>query len=644
KLNKRLIPLMHQDVEEAATPENIARLNYIFARKEDNFDHALDQLLQTLETNIEWVREHTRLGELAQRWQQQSQPVALTLRGEELNAAEHWIAEQPSKAPPPTSLHRSFISQSRLAASKRQRYWLIGAITVAVLAGTLAVWAEFNRRQAVAERERVERVLIKTTQATKDLVVNIAGEYATRQGVPRSLIIDILFQSRKLVDELAGIEESRPELLMNGGFALAELSDALRLQGEQQAALETALASVRVFQQLGKAGAVEEASQIALILAYDRLGDAQLQAQQTPHAMQSFKQGLDIVKTLPTSDLQQRHLAIANENIANVLSIQGALEKALALHLEVLATRRQQILIEPDSAIAQRELAVSLENVGDLHIAQESPEQSIRAYRESLALAQKLADSNPTNTQWQQDLATANHKLGNALMALDEPSLALRFYRADQAISKQLLASDSEWIDWQQALMVSHERVGNASYRAGKAEDSLVAFSAALDLAKIIIENEQQPPAWLANLAKLFQQVSLISQELGQGEQALAVAEEAVTRIAQADSNSQLLPDLHNNVAWFALFQRQYQQALAAAESAIAKAPETLLYAVNRAHALMFLGETELAAQAYRQPLASLANRVNWIAMIRADFVALRKAGLSHRLMLEIEQELNSYE
>lgn len=641
RLNKRLIPVVHHDVNDADTPAAIARLNYIFARQQDDFAAACNALCDAVATNIEWIREHTRLGELAGRWQQQSQSAALVLRGEELAAAEQWLAEQPNKAPAPTKLHHSLISSSRLAANKRQRYWLVGAISIAIFAGSLAVWAEFNRRQAVAERERVERVLIKTTEATKDLVVNIAGEYATRQGVPRSLIIDILYQSRKLVDELASIEESRPELLLNGGFALAELSDALRLQGEQQAALETAKGSVRVFEQLRNSGTVTEASQIALILAYDRLGDAEFVLQNLTEAMQAFQQGLAIVQTLPSSVLQQRHLAIANENIATVLAANGELAQALALHQQVLESRRELLSQSPEDTEAQRGLAVSLEHVGDLQLALGDAELAIAPYRESLALAQQLAQKNPQNTQWQQDLATANHKLGNALMALDEPAFALRFYRADQAISAQLHASDPAWIDWQQALMVSHERVGNASYLAGDAAAALVAFKQALALAKRIIENEQQPPSWLANLAKLYQSVSLIAQELGQGEEALALAQEAVARIQQADPNSSLLPDLHNNVAWFALFEQQFQLGLTAADAAIASAPNTLLYQANRAHALMLLGQAEAAINHYRQHLGKTDGQFNWNAALLSDFAALRAAGLQHNVMNTLEQELN---
>jgi hypothetical protein len=47
---------------------SIRRLNWIFFTEERNFESQLGLLNSALATDIAWVREHTRLGELAARW------------------------------------------------------------------------------------------------------------------------------------------------------------------------------------------------------------------------------------------------------------------------------------------------------------------------------------------------------------------------------------------------------------------------------------------------------------------------------------------------------------------------------------------------------------------------------------------------
>ena len=98
------------------------------------------------------------------------------------------------------------------------------------------------------------------------------------------------------------------------------------------------------------------------------------------------------------------------------------------------------------------------------------------------------------------------------------------------------------------------------------------------------------------------------------------------------------------NLSWAALLAREFAQALDAAERAFADRPDSRWAATaNRAHALMFLGRVAEAREAYlahrdmRSP--QIANKT-WQQVIAADFVELRKAGLDHPQMVEIEAAL----
>lgn len=73
KLNKRIVPIVWRPLGEAEPHDHLRGLNYIYFYEEPSvtgsgFGTGLVRLIDTLTTNVTWIREHTRLGELAARW------------------------------------------------------------------------------------------------------------------------------------------------------------------------------------------------------------------------------------------------------------------------------------------------------------------------------------------------------------------------------------------------------------------------------------------------------------------------------------------------------------------------------------------------------------------------------------------------
>src|SRR5262249_47542361 len=131
RLGKRIVPVVLQDSPDAAIPPAIAKLNFIFLRSGDAFDAGIDRLRFALQAEIAWIREHTRIGELARQWDRDGRRTGDLLRGPALEVGERWVAMQPAEAPSPTDLHRAFITAGRVAATRRQRNWVAGSLTVA---------------------------------------------------------------------------------------------------------------------------------------------------------------------------------------------------------------------------------------------------------------------------------------------------------------------------------------------------------------------------------------------------------------------------------------------------------------------------------------------------------------------------------
>ena len=97
------------------------------------------------------------------------------------------------------------------------------------------------------------------------------------------------------------------------------------------------------------------------------------------------------------------------------------------------------------------------------------------------------------------------------------------------------------------------------------------------------------------------------------------------------------------SVAWAALFARDFAKALAVSERAHQLTPDDLLIETNRAHALMFLGRTGEARALYldnKGKPTSLDGGKIWNAAITDDFAEMRKAGITHPMMAEIERQL----
>jgi TPR repeat protein len=120
RLNKRVAPIVFREVAGHTLPPALSKLNYVFFTAQHEFDQGLAKLIAALQTDIGWVREHTRIGELALRWESRGRKGAL-LEGDELIEAEAWRDRRPHSAPPLTELQRAFVDRSRQAASDRAK-------------------------------------------------------------------------------------------------------------------------------------------------------------------------------------------------------------------------------------------------------------------------------------------------------------------------------------------------------------------------------------------------------------------------------------------------------------------------------------------------------------------------------------------
>ena len=150
ELNKRVVPLLLRPAADEAVPEAIRVRNWIPFVDEVAFEPGIERVVEALDTDLAWTRDHTRWLVKALEWEGADRERSLLLRGSELAASEAWLASEAGKEPEPTALQREYVAASRLAASRRQRTLLSAAGAVTAVSLGLLVFALVSRGNAVA--------------------------------------------------------------------------------------------------------------------------------------------------------------------------------------------------------------------------------------------------------------------------------------------------------------------------------------------------------------------------------------------------------------------------------------------------------------------------------------------------------------
>ena len=118
-LSKRLLPVIHRPVVDADIPEQLNRRQFVDFSKGSSITRPLLELADALRRDLEWIREHTRLGELSLRWQSRNRPEFLLLRGDDLDAAKAWAVNRKPDSPEITRPQNDFLDASEKAEVAR---------------------------------------------------------------------------------------------------------------------------------------------------------------------------------------------------------------------------------------------------------------------------------------------------------------------------------------------------------------------------------------------------------------------------------------------------------------------------------------------------------------------------------------------
>jgi hypothetical protein len=124
RLNKRILPVNCRPLEGVSPPPRLRERNYIFFYEEpkvsgSGFGNGLANLVTALNTDFDWLREHTRYLQRAIEWDMGGRPANRLLSGDDIRSAKAWAAARPKTAPEPTAFQLDFIRASEEEAEAR---------------------------------------------------------------------------------------------------------------------------------------------------------------------------------------------------------------------------------------------------------------------------------------------------------------------------------------------------------------------------------------------------------------------------------------------------------------------------------------------------------------------------------------------
>jgi TIR domain len=176
RLGKRIVPVLSRPLAEASPPAALANLNYIFFYDEprspgSGFGSGLVKLVTALNTDLDWLREHTRYLQRASEWDAGGRPANRLLSGADIVQAKAWAARRPKNAPEPTAQHLDFIraseaEESRQQSAEAQRLRQLAQAQVEREAA-FADKAAAQEREAVARKSEAESQRREAEQALR---------------------------------------------------------------------------------------------------------------------------------------------------------------------------------------------------------------------------------------------------------------------------------------------------------------------------------------------------------------------------------------------------------------------------------------------------------------------------------------------
>ena len=185
--NKRIVPVLYREVDYKTLPVEkpvkrmMDKVNWLRFCEADDFEAGIQKLFEIINTDLDYVRLHTRLQTRAIEWESKNYDTSFLLRGKDLQDAEKW-RDSFEKIPKHTELQKKYITISRKEKSKRQRILVGSVISVSVIVIVIFAFLYLNadKQRRIADIKTVETIEQKkqADEERKKAVINATEAFS----------------------------------------------------------------------------------------------------------------------------------------------------------------------------------------------------------------------------------------------------------------------------------------------------------------------------------------------------------------------------------------------------------------------------------------------------------------------------------
>jgi eukaryotic-like serine/threonine-protein kinase len=339
----------------------------------------------------------------------------------------------------------------------------------------------------------------------------------------------------------------------------------------------------------------------SLVRIDDHVGDLLVKLDRLDDALVVLNEELDAAKSnLATNSVEgQDDLVIGYVKAAAILAHQMRYDEAIADYRQALGIRQAFLKTAPDHKMARAAEYDLLRLMGNAFAQEGKDDEALAAYRDSVDSGAKLIALDASDTANLHNVALTDTAIGGLLLKKSDNDGAAAAYQAALDLWERFVPQHPEDMAGRAALAWTYGSIGEVFRAQGKLIDASGALEKCLLLGKAALSDD-------AATARSWTWLPFFARDLG-------------------------------HLAYRLDLTKMFEKALGDADLALSIVPTETFIESNRAYALMFLGRIEEARAIYLAHRGEQVAGMLWEKLVLEDFEGLRKAGLSHPLMDEIQ-------
>jgi tetratricopeptide (TPR) repeat protein len=478
--NKRLVPVVIEPVQIEDLPEAIRKIQLLPAQRAFNFEVHLTPLAEALNTDRQWIKEHTRLADRARQWIVRNRAQALLLRGSALADAEAWQDGQPKAAPAPSDEILELMLASRRAATRRNRAIAAGSLFAALIAFALAGAAAF-------QWQRAESSYTAARTNLDALIKDLAAEMQKAEGMPIRTVRRILENGQELAANLKEASGGDARLEATRGRIFYQFGKTYQKFNQRTEAIQASDESLAIWRRLTAAHPHDRDYASGLAESLDLAGDLEREQRQFAKARELYDESVRIGSALnirfPANADYAVQLSKTLIRLGDLDRFDKKIAEAKVRYAKAFEATKGALRATHGKPLIglQRELTWNYNKIGDVLADLKDYQQAATAYRNGLCVREYLLSKDQFDTQLQHDTSWSLSKITGVKMQTGDLAGALEAEFASLTIRRKLAESDRENLIWRRDAAASLHQIGEIKAKDGALASAIMFFVAASD-------------------------------------------------------------------------------------------------------------------------------------------------------------------